>query len=47
MGNRITPGTLANGTVLGVDPSAVDPAHLDEVQVLGTGYEAQWFPTDD
>jgi len=41
----IAPGKLANFTVLGEDPYAVDPARLKDIPVLGTVYEGRWFPS--
>ncbi|MFN8031696.1 MAG: amidohydrolase [Mycobacterium sp.] len=40
----ITPGKLANFTVLTEDPYAVEPERLDGIAVLGTVYEGRWFP---
>ena len=40
----IAPGKLANFTMLGDDPYAVDPADLNQIPVLGTVYEGRWFP---
>lgn len=40
----ITPGKVANLTVLGDDPYTVDPARLHEIPVLGTMFEGRWFP---
>ena len=40
----ITPGKLANFTVLEADPYAVEPARLNEIAVLGTVYDGRWFP---
>ncbi len=40
----ITPGKVANFTVLGSDPYAVDPVGLADVPVLGTVFEGRWFP---
>jgi predicted amidohydrolase YtcJ len=40
----ITPGKLANLTVLGDDPYAVKPERLNEIAVLGTVYDGRWFP---
>ena len=40
----ITPGKAANFTALAEDPYAVDPARLDEIEVLGTVYGGRWFP---
>lgn len=40
----IARGKLANFTVLGEDPYAVDPVRLNEIPVLGTVYEGRWFP---
>jgi len=40
----ITPGKVANFTVLGADPLAVDPAGLADIPVLGTLFEGRWFP---
>jgi predicted amidohydrolase YtcJ len=37
-------GKLANFTILGEDPYAVDPEQLDRVPVLGTVYAGRWFP---
>lgn len=39
----ITPGKLANFTVLAQDPYAVDPLRLDDIEVLGTVYEGRTF----
>lgn len=41
----ITPGKLANFTVLGDDPYAVEPERLNQIPVLGTVYEGRWFPS--
>lgn len=43
----ITPGKLANFTVLGEDPYAVAPENLNRIAVLGTVYEGRWFPQPD
>jgi predicted amidohydrolase YtcJ len=40
----ITPGKLANFTVLADDPYAVEPERLNDIPVLGTVYEGRWFP---
>ena len=40
----ITPGKVANFTVLAADPYAVDPVGLAEIPVLGTVFEGRWFP---
>ena len=40
----IAAGKLANFTVLGEDPYAVEPARLNQIPVLGTVYEGRWFP---
>jgi hypothetical protein len=40
----ISPGKLANFTVLAEDPYAVEPERLDGIAVLGTVYEGRWFP---
>ncbi len=40
----ITPGKVANFTVLGLDPLAVDPVGLADIPVLGTVFEGRWFP---
>jgi len=40
----ITPGKVANFTVLGADPLAVDPVGLADIPVLGTVFEGRWFP---
>ncbi len=40
----ITPGKLANFTVLADDPFDVDPAELHEIDVAGTVYGGAWFP---
>ena len=40
----ITPGKLANFTVLAEDPYTVEPLELNNVPVLGTVYEGRWFP---
>ena len=37
----ITPGKLANFTVLGEDPFAVDPLRLNDIEILGTVYEGR------
>ena len=40
----ITPGKLANFSVLAEDPYTVEPTRLNEIPVLGTVYEGRWFP---
>lgn len=40
----ITPGKLANFTVLGQNPYTVDPLHLKDIPVLGTIFEGRWYP---
>ncbi|TGD90414.1 amidohydrolase [Mycolicibacterium sp. CH28] len=40
----ITPGKLANFTILADDPYRVDPLTLKDIPVLGTVYEGRWFP---
>jgi predicted amidohydrolase YtcJ len=40
----ISPGKLANFTVLGEDPYTVPPIRLKDIPVLGTVYQGQWFP---
>ena len=40
----ITPAKLANFTVLGEDPYAVEPTRLNQIPVLGTVYAGRWFP---
>ena len=40
----IAAGKLANFTILGQDPYAVDPAKLNQIPVLGTVYAGRWFP---
>jgi hypothetical protein len=40
----ITPGKLANFTVLAEDPYAVEPLRLKDIAVLGNVYEGRWFP---
>jgi predicted amidohydrolase YtcJ len=40
----ISPGKLANFTVLADSPYDVDPSELNEIPVLGTVYEGRWFP---
>lgn len=40
----ITPGKLANFTVLAEDPFDVEPSALKDIPVLGTVYEGRWFP---
>jgi len=40
----ISPGKLANLTVLADDPYTVEPERLDTIAVLGTVYEGRWFP---
>ncbi|MCP9274150.1 amidohydrolase [Mycolicibacterium arenosum] len=42
----IAAGKLANFTVLGDDPYAVAPDHLNQIAVLGTVFEGRWFPSD-
>lgn len=39
----ITPGKLANFTILAEDPYTVDPATINKIPVLGTVYEGRWF----
>ena len=40
----IAAGKLANFTVLGEDPYAVNPEVLNQISVLGTVYAGRWFP---
>ena len=40
----VTPGKLANFTILADDPYGVDPLRLKDITVLGTVYEGRWFP---
>jgi predicted amidohydrolase YtcJ len=40
----IAAGKLANFTILGEDPYAVEPERLDRIPVLGTVYAGRWFP---
>lgn len=40
----ITPGKLANFTVLADDPYAVNPLRLKDIEVLGTVCEGRWQP---
>lgn len=40
----ISPGKLANFTVLADSPYAVDPSELNRIPVLGTVFEGRWFP---
>ena len=40
----ITAGKVANFTVLGADPLAVNPVELGSIPVLGTVFEGRWFP---
>jgi len=40
----ISPGKVANFTVLSEDPYSVDPLRLGDIQVLGTVYEGRWVP---
>lgn len=40
----ITPGKLANLTILAQDPYEVDPLDLKDIAVLGTVHEGRWFP---
>lgn len=42
----ITPGKLANFTVLAEDPYAADPLRLKDIAVLGTVYAGRWFPAE-
>ncbi len=39
----IAAGKLANFTILGEDPYAVEPEQLDQIPVLGTVYAGRWF----
>lgn len=41
----IAVGKLANFTVFGDDPYAVEPVRLNRIPVLGTDYEGRWFST--
>ena len=41
----IAPGKLANFTVLGEDPYAVEPEQLHRIPVVGTVYAGRWFPS--
>lgn len=40
----ISPGKLANFTVLAANPFDVEPELLNQIPVLGTVYEGRWFP---
>jgi hypothetical protein len=40
----ITPGKMANFTVLAEDPYAVDPLRLKDIEILGTVYEGRVMP---
>ncbi|MEM7095811.1 MAG: amidohydrolase [Actinomycetota bacterium] len=40
----ITPGKIANLTVVDADPLTVDPIDLEKISVLGTVFEGRWFP---
>jgi predicted amidohydrolase YtcJ len=40
----IAAGKLANFTILGEDPYAVNPEELNRISVLGTVYAGRWFP---
>ena len=40
----ITPGKLANFTVLAEDPYTVEPLRLKDIAILGNVYEGRWFP---
>jgi hypothetical protein len=40
----IAAGKLANFTILGEDPYAVEPERLDRITVPGTVYAGRWFP---
>ena len=40
----ITPGKLANFTVLAQDPYTVDPMEIKDIPVLATIYEGRSFP---
>src|SRR5258708_37464603 len=40
----IAAGKLANFTVLGEDPYAVEPLPLNRIPGLGTVYGGRWFP---
>jgi predicted amidohydrolase YtcJ len=40
----ITPGKVANFTVLASDPYSVDPVGLGDIPILGTLYQGRWFP---
>jgi len=41
----IAAGKLANFTILGENPYAVEPEHLNRIPVLGTVYAGRWFPS--
>ncbi|MGH3967121.1 MAG: hypothetical protein ACRDTV_03130 [Mycobacterium sp.] len=41
----IAVGKLANFTILGEDPYAVDPEPLNRIPVLGTVFSGHWFAT--
>ncbi len=40
----ITPGKIANFTVVDVSPYDVDPEHLRDIAIIGTMFEGRWFP---
>jgi len=40
----ITPGKIANFTVVDANPLDVKPESIDDVHVIGTVFEGRWFP---
>lgn len=43
----LTPGKIANMTVLGANPLEVDPTHWGSIPVLGSVFEGRWNPVPD
>ncbi len=43
----ISPGKIANFTVVNADPLEVDPATIGDIEVQGTVFEGRWFPVPE
>jgi predicted amidohydrolase YtcJ len=43
----ISPGKIANFTVVNADPLEVDPVTIGDIEVQGTVFEGRWFPVPE
>lgn len=43
----ITPGKIANFTVLGSDPYDLNGVDLGDIEVIGTVFEGRWYPVPE